>query len=188
MGRASAIKPSRKANQPQVPGGFPMHSRVFGECSQFIALASLLVFVFLFATPSAPAQNAGPLLITQNVNESELVTLEGNTRPEARAKYDRGPVDDSFLMEHLFLLLRRSPDRERELDRFISNLHDSSSPIFHQWLTANEFGDRFGVEKQDRDAVKNWLESHGFKVNVDYTNGLLIDFSGTAGQIRDAFR
>ncbi|MGB0043541.1 MAG: Ig-like domain repeat protein, partial [Terriglobales bacterium] len=32
-----------------------------------------------------------------------------------------------------------------------------------------------------------WLESEGFKVNVVYTNGVLIDFSGTAGQVHAAF-
>ena len=46
---------------------------------------------------------------------------------------------------------------------------------------------RFGVAKQDRDTIKNWLQSHGLKINVDYTNDLLIDFSGTAGQVREAF-
>jgi subtilase family serine protease len=43
------------------------------------------------------------------------------------------------------------------------------------------------VAQQDRDAIKRWLQSHGLKVNVDYTNGVLIDFSGTAGQVREAF-
>jgi subtilase family serine protease len=35
--------------------------------------------------------------------------------------------------------------------------------------------------------VTNWLESHGFKVNVVYTGGMVIDFSGNAGQVREAF-
>ncbi len=57
----------------------------------------------------------------------------------------------------------------------------------HHWLTAKEFGERFGAAKPDLDAITSWLQSHGLKVNVVYENGLLIDFSGTAGQVREAF-
>src|SRR6202041_2301740 len=35
--------------------------------------------------------------------------------------------------------------------------------------------------------IQRWLKSHNLKVNVEYTNGLLIGFSGTAGQVREAF-
>src|ERR1035441_2063230 len=151
-------------------------------------LLAVLASLFLFAVPSAHPENVWPVLITQDVDESKLVTLGGNTRPEAKAKYDRGRVEGNLLMEHLLLLLKRSPEQEQELERFIDALHDPSSPMFHRWVTAQEFGERFGVAKQDRDTIKKWLESHGLKVNVEYPNGLLIDFSGTAGQLREALR
>jgi subtilase family serine protease len=96
-------------------------------------------------------------------------------------------VADSYPMEHMMLQLKRSVEQERELRRLIDELTDSSSPNFHQWLTAKEFGERFGLAQQDLDTITRWLESHGFKVNVVYENGLLIDFSGTAGQVRAAF-
>ena len=160
-----------------------MRRELYFACFVLAVLASL----FLFAAPCAHSENVRPVLITQSVDESKLVTLGGNTRPEARTKYDRGRVADSLLMEHLQLLLRRSPEQERELDKFLDDLHDSSSPAFHHWLTAKEFGERFGVADPDRETVKNWLRSHGLRLNVDYTNNVLIDFSGTAGQVREAF-
>jgi len=43
------------------------------------------------------------------------------------------------------------------------------------------------VDQADLDKVTGWLESHGFRVNQVYTNRILIDFSGTAGQIKEAF-
>ena len=140
-----------------------MRREMLLACCLLVALASLL----LSAAPCAHAENVRPLLITQNVDESTLVTLGGNTRPEAKAKYDRGRVDDNLQMEHLLLLLKRSPEQEQELDKLIEDLHDSSSPNFHRWLNAQDFGDRFGVSKQDRETIKNWLQSHGLKVNVD---------------------
>ncbi len=147
---------------------------------------STLIF-FLLIGPMAQAQDGRPVLITQNVDESKLVTLAGNTRPEANKQNDRGLVADNLSMEHMLLQLRRSSEQERELEKFIDELHESSSPNFHQWITAKEFGERFGLAAQDLAVITRWLESHGFKVNVVYENGLLIDFSGTAGQVRDAF-
>src|ERR1022692_3118297 len=153
------------------------------SCSLLAVLASLSMLV----VSVAQAQNAQHVLITQNLDESKLVTLAGNTRPEAKAKYDRGLVANNLAIDHMLLQLKRSPEQERELQRFIDELTDKSAPNFHRWLTAKEFGERFGVAKQDRDTITRWLQSHNLKVNVDYTNGMLIDFSGTAGQVRQAF-
>ncbi|MFZ1918146.1 MAG: S53 family peptidase [Terriglobales bacterium] len=158
------------------------HEMLFAYC-----LPAVLAALFLWAAPRVQAENFQSILITQAVDESKLVTLGGNTRPEAKAKYDRGRVADNLLMEHVLLLLKRSPEQERDLEKFIDDLHDSSSPVFHHWLTAAEFGERFGIAKQDRDTIKDWLRSHGLKVNVEYPSGQIIDFSGTAGQIREAF-
>ncbi len=152
--------------------------------------SSLLIFLAslsMLVVPAAQAQSGQHVLITQNVDESKLVTLKGNTRPEAKAKYDRGLAPGNLAMDHLLLQLKRSPEQERELQQLIDQLTDKSSPNFHHWLTAKEFGERFGVAKQDRETIQSWLKSHNLKVNVDYTNGLLIDFSGTAGQVREAF-
>ena len=40
---------------------------------------------------------------------------------------------------------------------------------------------------QDLATITGWLKSHGFTVNRVYPNGIVIDFSGTAGQVREAF-
>ena len=157
------------------------------EFSLAYSLVPVLACLYMLVAGVVQAQTGQHVLITQNVDESKLVTLAGNTRPEAQAKYDRGLVAGDRAMDHMLLQLRRSPEQERELQQLIDELTDKSSPNFHRWLTAKEYGERFGVAEQDRDIIKLWLQSHGFKVNVDYTNGILIDFSGTAGQVREAF-
>jgi hypothetical protein len=151
-----------------------------------------LVLAVLFAAPSASAQgdsgvHARPR-ITQSIDEVNRVALEGNTHPEARPVNDRGPVANDFAMDHMLLQLKRSPEQEQALQQFIDELHTQGSPNFHHWLTAQEFGERFGSAKSDLDAVTGWLESHGFRVNVVYPSGMLIDFSGTAAQVRIAFQ
>jgi subtilase family serine protease len=150
------------------------------------ALASALALQGTRA--QAPASAAMRPLIVQQVDESARETLERNTRPEATAHNDRGAVADDFPMEHMLLQLKRSAEQEKALGQLIDELHTRGSPNFHHWLTAGEFGQRFGLAKQDINAVGHWLESHGFRVNLVYPSGTLIDFSGTAGQVRDAFQ
>ncbi|MGA7218846.1 MAG: protease pro-enzyme activation domain-containing protein, partial [Candidatus Sulfotelmatobacter sp.] len=135
----------------------------------------------------AVQQNSAPRLITQEIDETRLVTLAGNTRREANAKNDRGKLPDSFSIEHMTLLFQYVPEREQALNEFIAQLHDKNSPNFHKWIDATEFGERFGLSIKDIDTASAWLKSHGFTVNGVSANRMTIDFSGNAGQVRRAF-
>ncbi len=128
------------------------------------------------------------ILITEPIDESKLVTLRGNTRPEARnPANDRGRVDDSFPMAHMLLQLRRPPALEQEFETYIEQLTDKTSPNFRHWLMPAEQGRLYGPAQADLDTIEAWLESHGFTVNYIYANGMVMDLSGTAGEIRETF-
>lgn len=86
------------------------------------------------------------------------------------------------------MLLRQSSERQAAADVMVKQLHDKNSPSFHHWLTATAFGRTYGAAPEDIASVTGWLTSQGFKVNGVYPSGLMIDFSGTAGQVRTAFR
>jgi subtilase family serine protease len=154
------------------------------------ALAALAA---LLAAAPARAQFARELPprigigIGQQGAEGNMVALTGNVRPEARPEYDRGAVVDYFPMEHMLLQLRRPAQRERALEQFIGELHTKGSANFHKWTNARKFGERFGPPTRELEAVTRWLEMQGFKVNVIYPSRMVIDFSGTAGQVRRAF-
>src|SRR5580658_9591408 len=145
-------------------------------------------------SPRVPQNEAQPRArITQPIDESVLVTLPGNTRPEANFKSanfknnDRGAVYDALSLDHILLQLKRAPEQEQEFEQLIGQLNDRTSPNFHQWLTADEIGQRFGVADQDIKTLTGWLESHGFHVNQVYPATMMIDFSGTAGQVKQTF-
>jgi hypothetical protein len=127
------------------------------------------------------------VLITQPIDETRVISLAGNTRREANANTDRGRVADDFRMEHMLLLLKRPPELEQEFEQYIESLTDKSSPNFHHWLMPTEQGQMYGLAQADLDAVTAWLESHGFTVGYVYPTRQVIDFSGTAGEIREAF-
>jgi subtilase family serine protease len=125
-------------------------------------------------------------LIHDKVDENKLVTLSGNTRPEATIENDLGSVSDDLSLDHMMLQLKRSPEQEQVLAAFIADLHDRQSPNFHKWLSASDFGEKFGLADADIQTIRRWLESHGFSVNSVYPGGTVIDFSGNAGQVRRA--
>jgi subtilase family serine protease len=125
-------------------------------------------------------------MIHEPVDENKLVTLAGNTRPEANAENDLGAVSDDLSLDHMMLQLKRSPQQEQALVQYIADLHDPQSPNFHKWLTASDFAKNYGLADSDLKTIAGWLESHGFAVNSIYPTGM-IDFSGTAGQARGAF-
>jgi len=146
---------------------------------------ALLALALVLYTPAFG--DFSRVLITEAIDESKLATLAGNTRPEATAENDRGAVPDSFPMKDLLLQLKRSPALESEFSEYIDQLTDKSSPNFRKWLTPQQIADRYGLAHQDLATIQNWLQSHGFSVDHTYENGMVIAFSGTAGQIREAF-
>jgi subtilase family serine protease len=144
----------------------------------FGTLVAAAVAVFTLSVDAQPA--------TQ-IDESSRVTLAGNTRPEATAQNDRGAVADSLPLDHMLLLLKHSDAQESALNRLIADQVNRRSPNYHKWLTAAQYGQRFGAPQSQVDAVTAWLSSHGFHVNSVSAGQMMIDFSGNAGQVRDAF-
>ncbi len=136
--------------------------------------------------PAILAQHPRPLIV-QTIDAAKLYTLSGNTRPEANSANDQGRVADSFAMNDMMLQLKRSPDQEQALKTYLDSQTDSSSPNFHKWLTPEEFGKQWGAAPQDIEKITAWLTSSGFTVNSVYPNGMMIDFSGNAGQVTAAF-
>ena len=134
-----------------------MHIKPRFACA-FAVILALACTSQVAHTESTQSGRRARVLITQNIDEAKLVMLRGNVRPEASAVNDRGAVPENFAMEHMLLQLQRPPELEKELQQFIDDLHDPQSPNFHKWLTAQQFGERFGVAQQDVDNVTRWLE------------------------------
>lgn len=144
---------------------------------------SLLAWAFPLAAQSVTPRT----LLTGRIDETKLHALAGNTRPEATATNDRGLVAGNLPMDHLMLQLQRSPEQQAALNQLLDNQQNPKSADYHRWLSAAEFGRAYGVAPQDLSTITSWLQSHGLTVNSVYPNGLIIDFSATAGQIREAF-
>jgi hypothetical protein len=141
-------------------------------------------FAALFSSPSGAQSLA---LIAQAVDNGQRITLVGNTRPEAAQANDVGAVSDNFEMPHMLLQLKRSNAQQQQLEELAANVSDPSSPSYRQFLTGAQFAAAYGPNPQDVQFITGWLQSEGFQVNAVYPTANVIDFSGTAGQVRAAF-
>jgi subtilase family serine protease len=149
--------------------------------SKLMAMAAALLAGFVVAAASAAPE------ITSAIDESRLVVLGGNTRPEVKTATDLGAVPADLPLAHMQLQLRRSATAEQGARDFVEGLSDPASPNYHQWLTAAQFGARFGVDESDLATVEAWLAGHGFTVAPLSPGHMIIDFTGTAGQVAAAF-
>jgi subtilase family serine protease len=155
------------------------------SCSKPIFALTSLTLALCFAS-FAPAQNHDPL-ITRPINNSQRITIAGNTRPEAIAANDLGVVAASKPLDALQLVLHRSPENEAAFEQYIEELHNPSSANYHKWLTNTEIGTEFGPAPQDIAKIEGWLEAEGFTVHTISPDLTVIEFSGTAGQVSKAF-
>jgi subtilase family serine protease len=136
---------------------------------------SLVLALLLVCAQTASAQNAA------------RTTLPGTTRAEIAGAQDLGPVPDDMQLEHVLLLMQRSPAAEAAAEAYADALHDPSSPQFHRWLSSAEIGQMFGASPPDIEAVSSWLRGEGLQVNRVLPGSMVIDISGSAGEVGKAF-
>jgi hypothetical protein len=140
-----------------------------------------------FAQTNAAQISAPQPLIVQRVDNSQLVTLQGNTHPLAQSLSDLGAAAPSLSMQRMLLLLKRSPGQQSALAQLLEDQQEKNSPSYHQWLTPAQFGEKFGAAPQDIQTVTAWLQSSGFQVTQVSQARDIIEFSGTAAQVQAAF-
>jgi hypothetical protein len=121
------------------------------------------------------------------IDDSSLVVLSGNRHPLATSANDRGEVASDLQMERMLLVLTRAAAGEAALESLLARQQDKSSRDFHAWLSPAQFGSQFGASPSDLQKLTSWLESHGFRVNHIGQGAMSIEFSGTAGQVKDTF-
>ncbi len=86
----------------------------------------------------------------------------------------------------LHLTFALKSDREAGLQAFLDSQQDRTSPNYHRWLTPDEFGQRFGADDADIQAVVAYAASKGFATHV-FSNRLFVEADTTVAQAESAF-
>src|SRR5712671_2098741 len=161
--------------------------------SLIIFLALLLLLVDLPAGGQPPTGPANPLYaqprdrITRYIDDEQRVTLRGNRHPMALTRYDAGAVAPNYRMERMLLTLLPDAAQQDSLNQFVEAQYSSESPYYHQWLTPEQFAERFGASEADTRQIVGWLQGHGLEVEEVTAGRRSIVFSGTAAQVQAAF-
>ena len=151
--------------------------------SRDLPLSLLSALVCLTVPPVGAQQNRLPA----GIDARQTVALSGRVHPGATPAADRGAVEDSFAMPGLMLVFKPSSTQQAALAQLLARQQDPFSPDYRQWLTPEQYADRFGLSPADLQTVRNWVESQGFTVADTARSRTWISFSGTAGQVRAAF-
>ncbi|MGO9084277.1 MAG: Ig-like domain repeat protein [Terriglobales bacterium] len=120
------------------------------------------------------------------MDESHLTTLRGTVHALAQPEFDHGAVPDDFPVRRMLVLLNRPAENKAALERFLREAHTPGSPMFHQWMSPEQYGKQFGATRNDIQVVAGWLQAHGLSVARVTASKAMIEFSGTAGQVREA--
>lgn len=135
-----------------------------------------------FATAAEPAAR-----IKGGLDEGSRFTLTGNVRPVIAKAQDQGSVSGSTKMPRMTIHFAMTASQNADLLQLMRLQQTRHSTQFHQWLTPEQYADRFGLNSKDIEKVTAWLESVGF-TNVESARSRnLISFDGTAAQAETAF-
>ena len=128
-----------------------------------------------------------PNRITQQVTAGAIVKMSGSIHPLTRQATDVGPVDSDMAMSSLTLNIGLSTTEQADLNALLAAQQNPKSPQYHQWLTQEEYGARFGLTEADLAQVTGWLQSQGFTVQGVSKSRNTVYFSGKAWQVEAAF-
>jgi subtilase family serine protease len=147
-----------------------------------------VAFVLFFCLASAFGQPSAPntQLPSGISGDSTLVRMRGHVPAFTRGALDLGPLEADALLTNVVVLLSRTSEQEQELEEFLRGLQDPASQIYRQWLSPEEFGERFGARDSDIQTVTAWLCSYGLKVTASRSK-TFIEVEGNAAQVSAVF-
>jgi subtilase family serine protease len=133
--------------------------------------ALLCAAVLLFVVESRTQAQS---LMTRHVREANL---------NGQAKFlGRLPAGQSMRID-VVLPLRN----QAELDSFLKELYDPSSPFYRHFLTVQEFTAKFGPSLEHYDAVIRYAKTNGLAVVGGTRDGMDVQLEGSVENIETAF-
>ena len=139
------------------------------------------------ARAQGAASIASPRRVLGAVDTDDRVSIPSAVRPWVKQAKDLGAAPVSTPAPRMLLLLSRSTGQEQALQELLSDLQNPASPRYHHWLTPSQFGAAYGTNEDDLQSVTSWLQSQGLTVSKVAKARNLIEFSGTVGQVEQAF-
>ena len=157
------------------------------QCFRKTLLLVLLLALLVAAQVPAFASGLPDRIAMNSASASALVKLTGSVHPAVHRGTDLGSSDAAMTLDTMMLHILPTAAQQTEINALLTAQQDPESPLYHQWLTQEEYGARFGLSDADVAALSAWLASQGFTVREVAPSRNMITFSGNVGQAESAF-
>lgn len=125
------------------------------------------------------------LVLAGSISAEELRAVPGHV-PAAVSRLS--PISRLPETNHLRLVIGLPLRNQAALAALLSEIHDPSSTNYHQWLTPEQFTERFGPGEEDYQKVIGFARANGLRVNAYSSNRMLLDVEAPLTNIEKAFR
>ncbi len=143
-----------------------------------LALSGLALFGQTMARPSR---------LKATIAGASVVPLHNHIHLRARWEFDQGAVAPAMAMSGMRLHFHTTPAQQAALETLLKDQQNPNSPHYHQWLTPEDFGSRFGLAEVDYNQIAQWLKGQGFTVGPQTRSRRWISFQGSANQVERSF-
>ena len=133
-----------------------------------------LALVAVLTIPSVVSQAASQPMLTRHTRGA---VVNGEAQSLGRL-----PASQTMHFD-VVLALRHAP----ELDNFLQDIYDPTSPNFRHFVSVKEFTARFGPSQEDWDAVVRFAQENGFAIVGGSRDGMDLQLRGTVAQVEKAF-
>jgi subtilase family serine protease len=147
----------------------------------------LLVPALALLGSASFAHPAPQTRINRAVSDSDRAPVNETIPLRARRATDMGEAPAGRMLSSVSLHFNMTPAQQADLNQLLIDQQNPASPHYHQWLTPEQFGARFGLSTSDLATVKSWLSSRGLTIGAVAPSLNYITVSGTVAQIENAF-
>ena len=120
-------------------------------------------------------------------SDSTRVELSHTVLPRALAGKDLGPAPGDRTLSAVTLRFNMTAAQSSQLDALVAAQQNPASPLYHQWLTPEQYGARFGLSSPDIAKVTAWLQGQGLTVTGVARGRSFVTVSGTVAKLQTAF-
>ena len=144
-----------------------------------------LTLFSLFLLVSSASVYAQQERLSGGINNARTAVLAGRVHPQANAQNDRGAVDGAFQLPGVTLIFNPTAAQQADLQQLLAAQNDPASSQFHQWLTPEQYADRFGLSQGDLEKITAWAKSQGLTVKNVARSRTFITLGATAAQVQN---
>ena len=123
------------------------------------------------------------LLLASNVVLAGVTTIELSSLVYKSALI--APVDRN---QQIGVVLALPPANPAGLADFVKQVSTPGDPLFHQYITPEQFAQKFGGDEEDYAALKNWAAASGLRVSQESVGRINLTVRGSVSQFQTLFK